>query len=86
MKYQKANKHYDYLEPKRFHNNNRKVILWGGFLMVFFALQGIIELTLTIPLLIVGNLIIFAYSFLEMNKELMLLTVLMGIAQLTRIL
>ena len=84
MKYQKANKHYDYLEPKRF--NNRKVILWGGFLMVFFALQGIIELTLTIPLLIVGNLIILAYSFLEANKELMLLTVLMGIAQLTRIL
>ena len=84
MKYQKANKHYDYLEPKRF--NNRKVILWGGFLMVFFALQGIIELTLSIPLLIVGNLIIFAYSFLEANKELMLLTVLMGIAQLTRIL
>jgi len=84
MRYQKANKHYDYLEPKRF--NNRKVILWGGFLMVFFALQGIIELTLTIPLLIVGNLIILAYSYLEMNKELMLLTVLMGIAQLTRIL
>lgn len=84
MKYQKANKHYDYLEPKRF--NNRKVILWGGFLMVFFALQGIIELTLSIPLLIVGNLIILAYSFLEANKELMLLTVLMGIAQLTRIL
>jgi hypothetical protein len=54
--------------------------------MVFFALQGIIELTLTIPLLIVGNLIILAYSFLEANKELMLLTILMGIAQLTRIL
>ena len=84
MKYQKANRHYDYLEPKGF--NNRKPILWGGFLMVFFALQGIIELTLTIPLLIVGNLIILAYSYLEMNKELMLLTVLMGIAQLTRIL
>jgi len=84
MRYEKANKHYDYLEPKGF--NNRKVILWGGFAMVFFALQGIIELTLTIPLLIVGNLIIFAYSFLEMKKELMLLTVLMTIAQLTRIL
>ena len=84
MRYEKANKNYDYLEPKGF--NNRKVILWGGFLMVFFALQRIIELTLTIPLLIVGNLIIFAYSFLEMNKELMLLTVLMCIAQLTRIL
>jgi len=85
MRYQKANKHYDYLEPKGF-NTNRKVILWGGFLMVFFALQGIIELTLTIPLLIVGNLIILAYSFLEGNKELMLLTILMGIAQLTRVL
>ena len=39
MKYQKANRHYDYLEPKGF--NNRKPILWGGFLMVFFALQEI---------------------------------------------
>ena len=77
-------KHYDYLEPRP--TWHRKIILWGGFLMVFFALQGIIELTLTIPLLIVGNLIILAYSYLEMNKELMLLTVLMGIAQLTRIL
>tara|TARA_S200002703_G_scaffold152632_1_gene153242 strand:+ start:341 stop:577 length:237 start_codon:yes stop_codon:yes gene_type:complete len=77
-------KHYDYLEPRP--TWHRKSILWGGFLMVFFALQGIIELTLTIPLLIVGNLIILAYSYLEMNKELMLLTILMGIAQLTRIL
>ncbi len=84
MRYQKANKHYDYLEPKRFINN-RKIILWLGFFMVFFALQGIVELTLTIPLLIVGNLIILAYSFLEGNKELMLLTILMGIAQLTRV-
>ena len=76
-------KHYDYLEPRpQWH---RKSILWGGFAMVFFALQGIIELTLTIPLLIVGNLIIFAWAFLEMNKELMILTVLMGIAQLTRL-
>ena len=76
-------KHYDYLEPRP---RNRKSILWGGFLMVFFALQGIIELTLTIPLLIVGNLIILIYSYLELNKELMLLTILMCIAQLTRIL
>jgi len=77
-------KHYDYLEPRP--TWHRKIILWGGFGMVFFALQGIIELTLTIPLLIVGNLIIFAWSFLEMNKELMILTVLMSIAQFTRIL
>ena len=76
-------KHYDYLEPRP---RNRKSILWGGFLMVFFALQGIIELTFTIPLLIIGNLIILIYSYLELNKELMLLTILMGIAQLTRIL
>ena len=76
-------KHFEYLEPRP---RNRKSILWGGFLMVFFALQGIIELTFTIPLLIIGNLIILIYSYLELNKELMLLTVLMGIAQLTRIL
>lgn len=77
-------KHFEYLEPRP--TWHRKSILWGGFLMVFFALQGIIELTLTIPLLIVGNLIILIYSYLELNKELMLLTILMGIAQLTRIL
>ena len=77
-------KHYDYLEPRP--TWHRKSILWGGFAMVFFALQGIIELTLAIPLLIVCNLIILAYSYLELNKELMLLTILMGIAQLTRIL
>jgi len=76
-------KHFEYLEPRP---RNRKSILWGGFLMVFFALQGIIELTFTIPLLIIGNLIILIYSYLELNKELMLLTILMGIAQLTRIL
>ena len=76
-------KHFEYLEPRP---KNKKSILWGGFAMVFFALQGIIELTFTIPLLIVGNLIILIYSYLELNKELMLLTVLMGIAQLTRIL
>ena len=77
-------KHFEYLEPRP--TWHRKSILWGGFAMVFFALQGIIELTLTIPLLIVGNLIILIYSYLELNKELMLLTILMGIAQLTRIL
>lgn len=77
-------KHYDYLY--RNPSKRRKPILWIGFALVFFALQGIIELTLTIPLLIVGNLIIFMYSYLEMNKELMILTILMCIAQLTRIL
>lgn len=77
-------KHYDYLY--RNPSKRRKPILWIGFALVFFALQGIIELTLTIPLLIVGNLIILAYSYLELNKELMVLTLLMMLAQLTRLL
>ena len=54
--------------------------------MVFMSLQGIWDLTFKIPFLIVGNLIIFAISYLELNKELMILTVLMCIAQLTRLL
>jgi hypothetical protein len=85
MKYQKANKHYDYLEPKRF-DTNRKVILWLGFSMVFIALQGFYTIPLQLPLIIGGNLIILCISYLELNKELLILTVLMMIAQISRIL
>ena len=84
MRYQKANKHYDYLDTRPM--KTRKLTLWIGFALVFFSLQGIVDLTLKIPFLIVGNLIILWISYLELNKELMLLTILMMIAQLTRLL
>ena len=76
-------KHYDYLEPK---NNTRKSILWLGFSMVFIALQGFYTIPLQLPLIIGGNLIILCISYLELNKELLILTVLMMIAQISRIL
>jgi hypothetical protein len=75
-------KHYDYLEPK---NNHRKSILWLGFSMVFIALQGFFTIPLQLPLIIGGNLIILCISYLELNKELLILTVLMMIAQISRI-
>jgi hypothetical protein len=48
-------------------------------------LQGFIDLSFKIPFIIIGNLIIFGYSYLELNKELMIITVLMAIAQLSRL-
>jgi hypothetical protein len=77
-------KHYDYLDSRPM--KTRKLTLWIGFALVFFSLQGIVDLTLKIPFLIVGNLIILWISYIELNKELMLLTLLMMIAQLTRLL
>ena len=79
-------KHYDYLDSRPNEVRARKFTLWIGFALVFFSLQGIVDLTLKIPFLIVGNLIILWISFLEMNKELMFLTLLMMLAQLTRLL
>ena len=78
--------HYDYLDSRPRQAKIRKITLWIGFSLVFFSLQGIIDLTLKIPFLIVGNLIILWISYLELNKELLILTVLMMIAQLTRLL
>ena len=76
-------KHYDYLDTRP--QKARKLTLYIGFALVFFSLQGVIDLTLKIPFLIIGNLIILWISYLELNKELMILTILMGIAQLTRL-
>lgn len=79
-------KHYDYLDTRPNEVRARKITLWIGFALVFLSLQGIVDLTFKIPFLIVGNLIILWISYIELNKELMLLTVLMMIAQLTRLL
>ena len=76
-------KHYDYLDTRP--RQKRQIVLYVGFALVFFALQGFIDLTFKIPFIIIGNLIIFGYSYLELNKELMIITVLMAIAQLSRL-
>jgi len=76
-------KHYDYLYSRP--SKHRKSILWLGFSMVFIALQGFYTIPLQLPLIIGGNLIILCISYLELNKELLILTVLMMIAQLSRI-
>ena len=76
-------KHYDYLDSRP--SRNRKSILWLGFSMVFIALQGFYTIPLQLPLIIGGNLIILLISYLELNRELLILTVLMMIAQLSRV-
>lgn len=76
-------KHYDYLDTRP--QKKRQTILYIGFALVFFALQGFIDLSFKIPFLIIGNLIILGYSYLELNKELMIITLLMAIAQLSRL-
>ena len=76
-------KHYDYLYSRP--SRHRKPLLWLGFSMVFIALQGFYTIPLQLPLIIGGNLIILCISYLELNRELLILTVLMMIAQLSRI-
>ena len=76
-------KHYDYLDTRP--QKKRQAFLYVGFALVFFALQGFIDLSFKIPFIIIGNLIIFGYSYLELNKELMIITILMAIAQLSRL-
>ena len=77
--------HYDYLDYRPRQARRRKSVLWVGFTMVFIALQGFYTIPLQLPLIIWGNLIILLISYLELNKELLILTVLMMIAQLSRI-
>jgi len=78
--------HYDYLDYRPQQARRRKSVLWIGFTMVFIALQGFYTIPLQLPLIIGGNLIILLISYLELNKELLILTVLMMIAQISRIL
>ena len=77
--------HYDYLDYRPRQARRRKSVLWVGFTMVFIALQGFYTIPLQLPLIIGGNLIILLISYLELNKELLILTVLMMIAKLSRI-
>ena len=77
--------HYDYLDYRPQQARRRKSLLWIGFSMVFIACQGFYIIPLQMPLIIGGNLIILLISYLELNKELLILTVLMMIAQLSRV-
>lgn len=77
--------HYDYLDYRPQQARRRKSLLWIGFSMVFIALQGFYIIPVQLPLIIGGNLIILLISYLELNKELLILTVLMMIAQLSRV-
>lgn len=75
-------KHYDYLDERP--QKRRQAYLYIGYALVFLAVQQFMPITLDLPFLIVGNLIILAYSYLELNKELMIITILMFIALLSR--
>ena len=76
-------KHYDYLDTRP--QKKRQIVLYIGYVLVFCAIQQFVPITMDIPFLIIGNLIILGYSYLELNKELMIITVLMAIAQLSRL-
>lgn len=76
-------KHYDYLDTRPY--KKRQAILYIGYALVFCAVQEFIPITFDIPFLIIGNLIILGYSYLELNKELMIITVLMFIGLLSRL-
>ena len=58
------------------------------FVIVFLGLQGLYKFgkAVSLTLLMVGNVLILQYSFFNYELELLMLTVLMMIAQLTRIL
>jgi hypothetical protein len=76
--------HYTYLQTSESKRNKR--ILYLGFAFVFLALQGVFYNPFEIPLIITGNICILISSIETKNKEMILLTLLMMTAQLTRLL
>ena len=62
-----------------------KICLWLGFMLVFSSLQGLFYNPLDLEMLIAGNIIILFASWVQGNNELVLLTVLMCFAQITRL-
>lgn len=77
-------KHYDYLNEKPKEDKRRKSILYIGYALVFLAVQQFYPLANDLPPLIVGNLIILWISYLLLNKELMIITIIMFIGLLSR--
>jgi len=61
--------------------------LWIYFVIVFLGLQGIYQFSKSVSLtmLAIGNILILQHSFVNYEFELLVLTILMMIAQLTRI-
>lgn len=77
-------KYYDYLDARPQQDKRRKSILYIGYALVFLAIQQFYPLANELPFLIVGNLIILFISYFILNKELMIITILMFIALLSR--
>ena len=76
--------HYTYLETAESKRNKR--ILYLGFAFVFLALQGVFYNPFELPLIITGNIFILISSIETKNREMIILTLLMMLAQITRIL
>ena len=64
-----------------------QIELWIYFVIVFLGLQGIYQFSknVSLTMLAIGNILILQHSFVNYEFELLVLTVLMMIAQLTRI-
>ena len=64
-----------------------QIELWIYFVIVFLGLQGIYQFSknVSLTMLMIGNILILQHSFVNYEFELLVLTVLMMIAQLTRI-
>ena len=57
------------------------------FVIVFLGLQGLYRFSknVSLTMLTIGNILILQYSFIHYEWELLILTVMMMIAQLTRV-
>ena len=64
-----------------------QIELWIYFVIVFLGLQGIYQFSknVSLTMLAIGNILILQHSFMNYEFELLVLTILMMIAQLTRI-
>ena len=58
------------------------------FVIVFLGLQGLYQFSknVSLTMLSIGNILILQYSFINYEWELLILTILMMTAQLTRVL
>ena len=58
------------------------------FVIVFLGLQGLYQFSknVSLTMLSIGNILILQYSFINYEWELLILTIMMMIAQLTRVL
>lgn len=61
--------------------------LWIYFVIVFLGLQGLYQFSkkVSLTMLSIGNILILQYSFMNHEFELLVLTVMMMTAQMTRI-